>query len=229
MANDLRQKFDLADAGNKTVPVPSGGQIELREFKSTNAVVKAMLLMILTTEKIKCISILVVCREDNVIPHWTFEFVQTSRPGAAYMCFVDFLSRIDLGVELDYVKQVYTPLSPIKKEFEAIIADKPATELQLIQRCCHSPWATALAFPNTVVEQVIPRFNKFYEHFLSLTQAQLSGFIRLSAEQQIERDRKQRNYIYNIEVDPIWMIFRGVLGADAVELLLNAYVNLGFN
>jgi hypothetical protein len=46
--------------------------------------------------------------------------LQTSRPGAAYMCFVDFLSRIDLGVELDYVKQVYTPLSPIKKEFEAV-------------------------------------------------------------------------------------------------------------
>lgn len=33
------------------------------------------------------------------------------------MCFADFLSRVDLGVELDYVKQVYMPLSSIKKEF----------------------------------------------------------------------------------------------------------------
>ncbi len=51
----------------------------------------------------------------------------------------------------------------------------------------------------------------------------------LPDDKQLDRDRKQRRFVYNIEVDPIWMMFKGVLGADATEQLLNSYLNLGFN
>ena len=151
-------------------------------------------------------------KSDSIIPHFTLDSVNSH---LSYAFHLDLIPRVDLGANLDYIDAVFHPLSA---EFDAAreIEGLSKAHLNPRQYAIMSPWMLAYRADEQAFKQIESSVNKYLEHWFSLVENGISEDItnQFSAEYLSERDRKNREIIFNPDVDRVWAQVDRLLGEE---------------
>jgi hypothetical protein len=152
---------------------------------------------------------------DSPVPHFTLDSV---RAGEHHAFHLDLIPRIDLGSNLAYMDECFTPLTEAHEKGEAIEGLSRA-QLSPRQYAIMSPWmlanrATPEAF--TAIEDSV---NEYLDHWFGLVEKGISeeAVAGANREELVERDRRNKAIIFNEDVDKVWDQITPLVGREAVD------------
>jgi len=169
----------------------------------------------LSVPMIKLDSHMVFCftAATSPVPHFTIDAVHA---GDHYAFHLDLIPRVDLGVNLDYMREVYQPLTATHKAAQSIPGLSPA-HLSPTQLAVMSPWMLANRADEGAMDAVGQVCSDYLSHWLSLQKAGLSTGANVHGQSPSERDRIHRSVLFNREVDPVWLQVDRLLGSVGSE------------
>ena len=151
-------------------------------------------------------------KADSAIPHFTLDSVNND---TTYAFHLDLIPRVDLGANLEYIDAVYGKLS---EEFEKANKIEGLTKAHLNPRqlAIMSPWMLVNRANDEAFKKITDSINFYLEHWFSLVENGLSEEItkQFSADYLAERDRKNREIVFNPEVDKVWSQVDRLVGAE---------------
>ncbi|MCB1729262.1 MAG: hypothetical protein KDI21_02180 [Halieaceae bacterium] len=148
------------------------------------------------------------------VPHFTLDSVKA---GEHFAFHLDLIPRLDLGANLAYMDEAFTPLTPAYEAAAAIEGLSPA-QLSPRQHAVMSPWmlanrATAAAFADidTAVEA-------YQQHWFTLLRNGISAAARegVTEAELARRNLRNKRIIFDPDVDPVWERITAMIGAEAV-------------
>lgn len=152
---------------------------------------------------------------DSPVPHFTLDSV---RAGEHHAFHLDLIPRIDLGSQLAYMDECFTPLTEAHEKGEAIEGLSRA-QLSPRQYAIMSPWmlahrATPEAF--TAIESSV---NEYLDHWFGLVENGISdaSVAGIDRQELVQRDRRNKAIIFNEEVDKVWDQITPLVGREAVD------------
>lgn len=143
---------------------------------------------------------------DSPIPHFTLDSVMNASDFAFHL---DLIPRVDLGAEVDYLFEVFSPLDAAFSEAGKIEGLTPA-RLGPTQYAIMSPWMLAYRANAAAFEAIQTPVNQYLEHWFSLVDTGVSGEFSGLAQ----RDQRNRDAIFNPKIDKVWAQVDRLLGAD---------------
>lgn len=152
---------------------------------------------------------------SSLVPHFTVDAVHA---GDHYAFHLDLIPRVDLGVNLDYMREVYQPLTATHKSAQAIPGLSPA-HLSPTQLAVMSPWMLAHRADVGAMDAVGQVCSEYLGHWLRLQKTGLSSGAKVHGQTPSERDLVHRGVLFNREVDPVWQQVDRLLGSDSSEEL----------
>ena len=169
----------------------------------------------LTVPMIQLDSHMVFCftAAGSLVPHFTVDAVHA---GDHYAFHLDLIPRVDLGVNLNYMREVYEPLTPAYKEASTIPGLSPA-HLSPMQLAVMSPWMLAHRASPEAMDQVGLTCRRYLQHWQTLHASNLAGLAPAIGQKPAERDPAHRAILFSREVDPVWAQVERLLGRDASE------------
>lgn len=151
---------------------------------------------------------------ESSVPHFTVDAVQ---PGDYFAFHLDMIPRVDLAVNLPYLKTVYQPLTEAFKTAKAIPGLSEA-QLSPLQLAVMSPWMLAHRATAGAMDAVGSVVSQYLTHWLELYRQGIP--IDPSSGQDLAgRDRVHRSVLFNREVDPVWAQVERLLGHEQSEEL----------
>jgi hypothetical protein len=152
---------------------------------------------------------------DSPVPHFTLDSV---RAGDHHAFHLDLIPRVDMGSQLAYMDECFTPLTAAHEKGEAIEGLSKA-QLSPRQYAIMSPWmlahrATPEAF--TAIESSV---NEYLDHWFGLVENGISdaSVAGIGREELVQRDRRNKAIIFNEEVDKVWDQITPLVGREAVD------------
>lgn len=174
--------------------------------------------------------VFVFTKPDSLLPTFTLDSVFTRMPpgadpnfpdgGDMYAFHLDLVPRCDLGINIDYLRTVYEPLTETQA---ATLAADGIFEAQLspTQRAIMSPWMLAQRVAADAYESnVFPAVEAYLEHWLSLMDTGIEG-VAIVGEHGAARDAANRKLIFNREIDEVWGRIDMMLGSDVSDLMIS--------
>jgi hypothetical protein len=151
---------------------------------------------------------------DSAVPHFTVDSV-CAGPHFAY--HLDLIPRADLGSRLSYMNEVYQPLTEACQIARTTEGLSPAV-LAPRQWAIMSPWMLASRANPEAFQAINKTVDIYFDHWANLVKNGLSAEASqgLSKEELIARDKRNKEMIFNIEIDPVWNQITPLLGADMV-------------
>jgi hypothetical protein len=154
---------------------------------------------------------------ESAVPHFTLDSVSG---GPHYAFHLDLVPRLDLGANLAYMDEVYTPLTETCKAARAM-EGLSAAQLDIRQLAVMSPWmlvhrATPEAFSN-----IGDTVDAYLDHWFALLEKGVSekALEAVDSATLAERDRRNRAIIFDPQVDKVWNQIGGLIGKDSSEAL----------
>jgi hypothetical protein len=149
---------------------------------------------------------------DSAIPHFTLDSVNND---TTYAFHLDLIPRVDLGANLEYIDAIYGGLS---EEFEKAgqIEGLSKAHLNPRQLAVMSPWMLVNRAEKEAFEKIFDSVDYYLKHWFSLVENGISEEIasQFSPELLAERDRKNREIVFNPEVDKVWTQVDRLVGAE---------------
>jgi hypothetical protein len=154
--------------------------------------------------------------KHSPVPHFTLDAISA---GPVLAFHLDLIPRVDLGARLEYMNAVYGgALTEARSETlkHPGFSEAPLSPRQL---ALMSPWmlakrATPEAFKTLPVDAYLDRW------FSLLTRGvPEEALVGLTAADFAERDRLNREALFNKDVDPVWHQIEAMIGADVGEEL----------
>lgn len=152
---------------------------------------------------------------DSPVPHFTLDSVKAGEHHAFHL---DLIPRVDLGSNLDYMDECFTPLTQAHEKGEAIEGLSKA-QLNPRQYAIMSPWMLAHRANEEAFTAIEGSVNEYLEHWFSLVDSGISpaSVEGISREQLVERDRRNKAIIFNEDVDKVWDQITPLIGREAVD------------
>lgn len=154
---------------------------------------------------------------ESAVPHFTLDSVGAG-PHCAF--HLDLVPRLDLGANLAYMDEVYTPLTETCKATRAM-EGLSAAQLDIRQLAVMSPWmlvhrATAEAF-----SKIDDTVDAYLDHWFALLEKGVSdkALEAVDSAQLAERDRRNREIIFDPDVDKVWNQIGGLIGSESSDAL----------
>ena len=153
-------------------------------------------------------------RSDSAVPHFTVDSV---RAGEHHAFHLDLIPRLDLGANLDYMNEVFQPLTETCESGRAIEGLSRA-ELSPRQWAIMSPWMLAHRATEAAFGQIDRIVLAYQDHWFALLDKELSdaALAHTSARELARRDRLNKSIIFNADVDPVWRKITPLLGEETV-------------
>lgn len=157
---------------------------------------------------------------DSAVPHYTVDSVQA---GGHHAFHLDLIPRMDIGSRLNYLNEVYQPLTDTCEQARSIEGLEPA-HLSPRQYAIMSPWMLANRATPEAFEKVTGPVDFYLEHWFALVEKGISAAALedVTAEELVARDRRNKVAIFNAEVDPVWQRIAPLLGQPAVDAQIAA-------
>lgn len=163
----------------------------------------------------------VFSRTSSLIPHLALEWSGSDDAPSEITVLVDLLPRIDLAVNLDYVDEVYGPLTAARDSLlEA--ADFAVEAVPPRRAIALSPWRISGTFPAEQLTEVAPVVERYTERWLSINSGGVGASVDPLARDQarlIQHDRFHRNALFDPDSDPFWERVDRALGLDGAAAL----------
>jgi hypothetical protein len=146
--------------------------------------------------------------KDSYLPHFTLDSVNNDTTFAFHL---DLIPRVDLGANLDYIDAVYGNLS---EEFERAgkIEGLSKAHLNPRQLAVMSPWMLVNRAEEAAFKKIFDSVDFYLKHWFSLVENGLD--VEVFAENLAERDRRNREIVFNPEVDKVWSQVDRLVGAE---------------
>ncbi|WP_228445238.1 hypothetical protein [Thalassotalea sp. HSM 43] len=151
--------------------------------------------------------------KDNAIPHFTLDSVKA---GDHFAFHLDLTPRLDLGANIDYMNQVFLPLTATFDEAEAMEGITKA-HISPRQRAIMSPWMLVHRADEKGFSQLTPFLDSYLNHWYSLHESGVE--VTQSVAELQQRDMANRAAIFDPAIDPVWDRIEGLIGGDAVSKL----------
>jgi hypothetical protein len=151
-------------------------------------------------------------KTDSAIPHFTLDSVNND---TTYAFHLDLIPRVDLGANLEYIDAVYDGLT---EEFDKAnqIEGLSKAHLNPRQLAVMSPWMLVNRAESEAFEKIFNSVDFYLNHWYSLVENGISEDItkQFSGEYLAERDRKNREIVFNPDVDKVWTQVDRLVGAE---------------
>ena len=149
---------------------------------------------------------------DCAVPHFTVDSVLA---GPHYAFHLDLIPRVDPGANLAYIDHCFGPLTEVHDETMQIEGLSPA-HLSPRQWQLMSAWMLAHRADEDGFRAVFGAVAAYRDHWLGLVEAGVpEGTVGGAAAGQLaERDARNRDAIFNPEVDPVWARVDQLLGVE---------------
>jgi len=152
---------------------------------------------------------------DSPVPHFTLDSVHAGEHHAFHL---DLIPRLDMGANLPYMDQCFTPLNDAHARGEAIEGLSRA-QLSPLQYAIMSPWMLAHRATPDAFSSIDGVVDEYLAHWFGLVDGGVSAeaLNGISAQQLVERDRQNKSIIFNEEVDKVWDQITPMIGREAVD------------
>ena len=152
---------------------------------------------------------------DSAIPHFTVDSVCAGEHHAFHL---DLIPRMDLGSQLNYMNEVFLPLTESWERGSAIEGLSRA-HLSPRQLGIMSPWMPANRATESAFVDIGKVVDDYLEHWFGLVESGISSAALngVSATELIERDRRNKFAISNADVDPVWQRIAPLVGKEAAD------------
>ncbi|MGJ8669320.1 MAG: hypothetical protein ACSHXK_07535 [Oceanococcus sp.] len=153
------------------------------------------------------------------IPHFTVDSV---RNGEDYAFHLDLIPRVDLAVSLQYMDEMFSPLSDTFNQHADLPGLKKA-QLDPRQLAVMSPWMLVNRADELAFKATFKSVATYLDHWFSVREKGVSAdaLQGVSAEQLAARDAAHRSIIFNPEVDKVWNQITPLLGQEAVDKIIS--------
>ena len=162
---------------------------------------------------------------ESAVPHFTLDSV-----GAGEHCafHLDLVPRLDLGANLAYMDEAYTPLTETCKTVRAMEGLSPA-QLDIRQLAVMSPWMLVHRATQDAFAKIDDTVDAYLDHWFSLLQKGISDTALEAVDSAMlaERDRRNRAIIFDPDVDKVWNQISGLIGSESSEALRALLKNNG--
>lgn len=147
---------------------------------------------------------------DSPTPHFTLDSVLA---GPHFAFHLDMIPRVDLGANLDYINEIFQPLTELFDSAKEIEGLTPA-HLSPRQYAIMSPWMLAYRATEEAFTQIDEHVDRYLAHWFKIVETKLpvSVFEGLDNRNFSERDKRNRAAIFNPKVDPVWGQIDRLLG-----------------
>ncbi|WP_067860892.1 hypothetical protein [Nocardia shimofusensis] len=146
---------------------------------------------------------------DSPCPHFTLDSVSSPEFHAMHL---DLVPRVDLAVHLDYLDEVFVPLTPLLESAWTIDGISPAA-IGPRQRALMSPWMLVCRATPEAFKALDDTVDAYLEHWLALVR---EGVTEVDAD-LVGRDRANRANLFDPRVDPVWEQVTRLIGAEQSE------------
>ena len=147
---------------------------------------------------------------DSLLPHFTVDSVMA---GPTFAFHLDLMPRVDLGANLAYMDEVFTPLTEPVTKAKEIEGLSPA-HLSPRQLAIMSPWMLAQRATESAFGQIGGTIDAYLEHWFGLVESGITSKIEMGADQASTRDKLHRSILFDPQVDPVWSQVDRLVGAE---------------
>lgn len=152
---------------------------------------------------------------DSAVPHFTLDSVKA---GPHFAFHLDLIPRVDLGANLAYINET---LQPLTKHFDAAKEIEGLTPAHLSPRqyAIMSPWMLANRATEEAFANIESSVNNYLNHWFGLVNNGLSDATMkdIGNVDLAQRDQRNRNALFNAEVDPVWGQVTRLVGEEVSE------------
>lgn len=161
-------------------------------------------------------------RPTALAPHVAIEWTSMVRAGQDRVgLLLDLLPRIDLAVNLQYVDEVYGPLTAVLDDAFSIDGLEPE-RISPRRAICFSPWRLSVTGPIEATDALDAVVERYLDHWISV----ISGGVDASVDpvandptKLVQHDKFHRNALFEEASDPRWDRIYRLLGPnEAAEL-----------
>lgn len=164
----------------------------------------------------------VFARSVALIPHLAIEWSSSTVEGSTRISvLVDLLPRIDLAVNLDYVDEVYGPLTRTFRDAR----DIEGVEIESVpprRAIAISPWRLSVSVPADQLKILGELVDGYVTRWLAVNSGGVGSPVDPLASDQsrlVQHDRFHRNSLFDADSDPQWERIDRLLGPDAAAEL----------
>ena len=152
----------------------------------------------------------------SAIPHFTLDSVKA---GEHFAFHLDLIPRLDLGANLQYMDEVFAPLTPAFETGSAIEGLSKA-HLSPRQYAIMSPWMLANRASEDAFNAIEETVQAYQQHWFDLLESGVTteALGGVSAAQLAERNLRNKRIIFDPEVDPVWNRIAPMIGEAAVGI-----------
>lgn len=170
---------------------------------------------------------------NSLVPTFTLDSVYTKLPagmdqnfpdgGDMYAFHLDLVPKCDLGVNEEYMRRCYEPLTAPRASALAAPGIFPA-QLSPMQLAIMSPWMLAQRTTTAAYEdRIFPVARTYVTHWLELVDRGLD--MPVLGEAGAARDAHNRELLFNRDIDPVWKKIDGLLGPEVSDVMIRALRN----
>ncbi len=201
------------------LPMFQGEVGDVRHFKGGNLHHLVTCSMVVPPMQLDSHMLFVFSKSDSAVPHFTLDSVKAGDHNAFHL---DLIPRVDLGSRLAYMDEVYGPLTEPCEEARALDGMEKA-HISPRQCAIMSPWMLVQRASDDAFSKMDKYVDAYLDHWISLTKNGISeaSIEGISAKDLIDRDGRNKEIIFDPDVDPVWGRIEGLIGADAVLQLRN--------
>nr|WP_010130680.1 hypothetical protein [Microbulbifer agarilyticus] len=154
---------------------------------------------------------------ESAVPHFTLDSV-----GAGEHCafHLDLVPRLDLGANLAYMDEVYAPLTETctaTRNMEGM----SAAHLDIRQLAIMSPWMLVQRATKEAFAKIDGAVDAYLDHWFAVLEKGVSekALEAVDSAALAERDRRNREIVFDPDVDKVWNQISGLIGAESSEAL----------
>lgn len=151
---------------------------------------------------------------SSAVPHFTLDSVKA---GEHFAFHLDLIPRLDLGANLQYMDEVFGPLTDAYDSGSAIEGLSKA-HLSPRQHAIMSPWMLANRASEGAFTAIEETVEAYQQHWFKLLRNGVSAdaIEGVSAADLQQRNLRNKRIIFDPAVDPVWERITGMIGAEAV-------------
>ncbi len=154
-------------------------------------------------------------RPESLLPHFTVDSVQA---GPGYAFHLDLIARVELGVNIAYMDEVYGPLTEVAEAARSV-PGLGAAHLTMRQYALMSPWMVVQRADEAAFAKIAEHVAAYRDRWLALADGGISAAVDLDPAAIAARDRRHRAGLFNPDVDPVWAQVSRLVGAETSERL----------
>jgi hypothetical protein len=158
---------------------------------------------------------------ESAVPHFTLDSVMNAPDFAFHL---DLIPRVDLGANVEYIKSVFNPLNSAFEDAGKIEGLRPA-RLGATQYAIMSPWMLAFRADAQAFDAIQTPVTQYLEHWFGLVENGVHTADSYDPSALAVRDQRNRDAIFNPEIDRVWAQVDRLLGADTSAFLRDVLRN----